>query len=169
MSLLIECADPNEPAFLRRLRGGYGGDSARHVRPLARPRNQKNGEDEDEAPTFVQEDGHDTMSKAEYDELVKDAEVEEQERKSAAPPAKSKNETDRLVEEPDKLAQDLAPLKRQVARIGGSTKRRLVNVVGDDDEDGHHSVGHPIGGGKRLKPKKGKRIKLSFSVETTEA
>ena len=166
---LMECIDSNEPTFLRKLRGEYGGDSARHERPLARPRKQKIGGDEDEEPTFVHEDSHDTISKAEYDALVKNAEVEKQESKIMVPPLSLDDDREIPLGDLTKSPHDSAPSKQQVAGIGVNAKRRFAKVVGEDTEteNGQHDVGHPRNE-KKTKPKKGKKIKLSFNEESAE-
>jgi len=155
---------------LRRLRGEYVGESARHERPLARPRKQKIGEDEDEEPTYVQEDSHDTISKAEYEALVKDAEVEKQDSKIVPPVTEATDDLERPLAKPDKSGQDPALWTQQVARIGANAKKRLAKVVGEDDgtEDReHHNVGRAITA-RKPKTKKGKKIKLSFNEESAE-
>lgn len=155
--------DSNEPAFLRRLRGEYGGDGARHGCPPARPRKQKISDDEDDEPTYVQENTHDTISKAEYDAMVKNVEVEKLENSIVVPPMKPDGH-ERALEELGKSPQDPAPSKQQVAGIGGNAKRRLAKIVGEDDEmeASQHHVGGLINE-KKVKSKKGKKVKLSFN------
>ncbi len=160
--MLIVHVDSNEPAFLRKLKGEYGGDSVRIERPLARPRKQKVGEDEDEGPTYVQEDSNDTISKSEYDALVKNNEVGKEE-KNVAPPTKSDDHI-RSLEKLDKSPRDPAPFKQHVAGIGRNAKRRLAKTVGEDEEMEvvQHHVDPSIDGNK-LKSKKRQKVKLSFN------
>lgn len=155
--------ESNEPAFLRRLRGEHGRDSMRHEHPLARPRKQKTSEDKDEEPTYVQEDSHDTISKAEYDALMKNIEVQKLENLVVVPPTRP-DDLEGPRGESGKFPQDPTPLKQQMAGIGGNAKRRLAKVVGEDNgmEDSQHHVGGLINGNK-FKPKKRKKVKLSFN------
>ena len=156
--------------FLRRLKGEYGGESARHERPLARPRKQNIGEDEDGEPTYVQENSHDTISKAEYEALVKDAEVEKHDRKTVAPATAATNKLERPLAKPDETRQDPAPWMAQVAGIGANAKKRSAKVVGEDHGIGdseHLNVGCAVTG-TRPKTKRGKKVKLSFNEESAE-
>ena len=168
---LIEHIDPNEPKFLRKLRGEYGGDSARYERPLARPRKQIIGGDGDEEPTYVQEDIHDTISKAEYDALVENTKVEKQESKNVVPLAELNDGREIPLRDVDKSPQDPAPAKQQLAGIGVNAKRRYAKVVGEVDEmdDGRHGAGCPHDErSSKPKLKKGKKIKLSFNDASGE-
>ena len=158
-------ADSNEPAFLRRLRAKHGGgDSERHERPLARPRKQvKDGEDDQ--PTYVVEGSQDILSKAEYEALMGTANDEKQDENE---PASSP--------QPDlgggnEVSERVVPAKQKTAAIGGSNKRRLAKVFGEDgDDDGEPNVEEkgPAPTGKKPKAKKGKKVKLSFDEEAPE-
>lgn len=134
----------------------------RHGCPPARPRKQKIGDDEDEEPTYVQENTHGTISRAEYDAMVKNVEVGKLEKSIMVPPVISDGH-ERALEEPGESPQNPAPSKQQVAGIGGNAKRRLAKIVGEDDE--MEANQHHVGGltnEKKVKSKKGKKVKLSF-------
>ena len=167
---LIGCIDSNEPTFLRKLRSEYEGDDARHERPLARPRKQQIGGDEDEEPTYVQEESHDTISKAEYDAMMKNADVEKQTSKTVISKVESKDNLHAPTEDAGKSPHEPALSKQQVvAGIGVNTKRRFAKVVGEEDgtEDSQFEGSRPHDE-KKSKLKKGKKIKLSFNEESAE-
>lgn len=158
--------EANEPAFLRRLKAEHGGgDSSRHERPLARPRKQMKDGEEDDEPTYVVEASQDTLSKEEYEALVKgkvhDKAVNEETSSSTPSLAISKfNEKD------DAHPSRNEPAKQKVAAIGASNKRRLVKVVGDEDDEAASLVkGEPARQARTPKAKKGKKVKLSFDAE----
>ena len=164
LGILTKYLDSNEPMFLRRLRGEYQEDNTRHERPLARPRKQIS--DEDEAPTYVQEISHDTISKAEFDALVKGVEVEKQESDLLISPATPNDDLERPLETLDKNCHDQASSKQQMAGIGGNARRKLAKIVREDDrEEGSQVKVHRLVDEKKPNQKKGKKIKLSFSEE----
>ncbi len=166
-SCLTECTESNEPAFLRKLRSQHGGsDSARHERPLARPRKQVKDGEGDDTPTYVVENSQDTLSKAEYDALIKAQYSEEKggEGSFSSPKADSKKFDN--PDESEESAVDAVLAKQHVAAIGASNKRRLAKVVGDEEERAKGVVKDKSQeGGRKVKSKKGKRVKLSFSEE----
>ncbi len=64
--------ESNEPSFLRKLRGEFGGtDAVRHERPIPRPRKVMTDGDDEDQPTYVVEESQDTLSKEEYEALVR--------------------------------------------------------------------------------------------------
>ena len=167
-SLLTACSDSKEPTFLRKLKSEHGGsDSARHERPLARPRKAKDAEDDDE-PTYVDEDSHDTITKLQYEALLRLAdEVASDETHS---------ETPNLLNDGvgcDTPAEDVMegplPRKEMVATVGVSAKRRIAKVVGNGEDYHDEASGKEVLAtdqkaitlGKKL-AKKPKKVKLSF-------
>lgn len=162
--------ESNEPAFLRKLRSEYGGaDSARHERPLARPRKHVK-DDEDDQPTFVVEGSQDTLSKAEYEALMEVASDEKHDGNEAVsdrqPGAEDEKPRDNSTEIPD----NATPAKQQSASIGASNKRRFAKIVGDEDEGIAKSQEEDSARTtKKPKIKKGKKVKLSFAEETPES
>lgn len=159
--------ESNEPAFLRRLRAQHGGgDSARHERPQARPKKQMKDGEEDDQPTYVVEDSSDTLSKEEYETLVKGNDAEEQ-KGSDLPSFSSPANPDATQVEAsagkDALPESAFPRKQQAAAIGVSNKRRLAKVVGDEDGKVAKPVkGDPAQQKAKPKGKQGKKVKLSF-------
>jgi hypothetical protein len=144
--------EAGEPAFLRRLRGQIAGDvSVRHDAPIARNKRMKQ-DDEDDAPTYVLEDGNESLSKAEYEAMVAgkdpgDAAEETDDTPQADQVVEKEKSKDRIVE------------AGQVAR-----KRKAVKVGGDFQEEDRLLK---VKDGKVTKKpkKKVKPIKLSFGDE----
>ena len=148
---------------MRKLRSQYGGsDSARHERPLARPKKQKDADDEDE-PTYVDEDSQDIISNVQYKALLSG---------ESYPPGKGietlNQEQDEPCSEPQQ-AQGEPPSKQQEAvSFGSSNKRKVAKVVG---KEGMIEQVKPIKqeGHREKKPtKKPKKIKLSFDEQAAD-
>lgn len=159
-----------EPAFLRRMREANSGLGDRHERPIARPQRMRdpNAEEED-APTYVDEDGG-TLSKAEYEVLLKDE--QEAEASGLGDAADPKEDVGGCVEG-ELIGTDPKASgaikddgnKQQVVDVGGpSKKRKVVKVIGAEDEDASEGKdGDDVKKPTTKKPKKkGKPIKLSF-------
>lgn len=163
--------ESNEPNFLRKLKGQYGGgDAVRHERPLARPKKHRD-EDEDDTPTYVVGESHDTMTKAEYEALLNQIAPQKQNEQQKNFPNQPQPEdtTEDAADKESESTQKLTSVKQQVASIGASTKRKSVRIVGDDDgevNDGrsHESSAVP----KTMKKKTKKRVKLSFDEDVAE-
>ncbi|KAI9747037.1 MAG: hypothetical protein M1835_002251 [Candelina submexicana] len=122
--------DMKEPSFLRKLKGEYGaGDSHRHERPTARPRKQQTGEDDDDGPTYVDEESNETISKSQYDALVgKPAtDVSENEVKAGAETIESPYV--RKAENGTAGELKSATLGRNVVEIGNRRKRKAAKVI----------------------------------------
>ncbi len=162
--------ESNEPAFLRKLRNEYrGGDSARHERPLARPRKHVKDGEEDDQPTFVVEGSQDTLSKAEYEALMGVASDEKRDGNKAVsdPQLGSKDEKPRKCS--TEIPDYSTPAKPKSASIGASNKRRFAKIVGDEDEGTAESRDEDSAQTtKKPKAKKGKKVKLSFAEEAPE-
>lgn len=144
-----------EPAFLKRMRAGQAVcsvDPDRHDRPQVRVRGKKT-DDDDDAPTYVDEDGG-TLSKEEYEALasangeLKKDEADAGDRKASAD-GKSKEVGDR---------EDARP-KQQISEVGASKKRKAIKVVGMEEDANAEPTPKST---KSKKPKKGKAVKLSF-------
>ena len=162
--------ESNEPAFLRRLRSEHGDrDSSRHERQLARPRKQVQEGEEDDQPTYVVEDSQDTLSKAEYEALITADNADQKDENDVPLPANSSHSIGEAEPTKDEVTREAALVKQRVAGIGSSTKRRLAKVVGDEEgEDGAvPEKGDSGKNSKKLRPKKVKKVKLSFDEEGT--
>ena len=159
--------ESNEPAFLRRLRGEYGDrDSSRHERPLARPRKQVQDGEEDDQPTFVVEESQDTLSKAEYEALAADNADNEN---NVHTSAKTNHSVEQAQARQEEVTRGPTVVEQHIAGIGGSTKRRLAKVIGDEEEDEvAPKKGDSRKNSKNARAKKGKKMKLSFDEENTE-
>jgi len=150
-----------EPAFLRRLRQQHsgGGGPERYIAP----RNKKRPTDEDDdAPTYVLDEGSgETLSKEEFDAMNNREIVEGRDGEEGVGIVKISEEKP-------------AAEKVNITEIGGKGKRRKVaKIIGDGDED--DAVEKDGGGDKgnekegTIKKRKGKAggkakkaVKLSF-------
>ena len=159
IGVFINCSlESKEPAFLRRLRSEHAnGDTSRHERPLARPRKLGDaGKVDDDGPTYVDDQNHEVISKEAYETLVSKAGTAVPESVKPVEPELSETATT------GESSKEELIVKETIAAIGGSTKRRLAKVVGDEEEI--KEAPHKSGEGTRTpkKGKKGKKIKLSF-------
>lgn len=159
--MLLTSPETKEPPFLQKLRGQYGGTSGRLERPVARPRRPKVNDDDDE-PTYIDEESNEVISKDEYNALVHGSNQKEEAPAIQAPePDKPATKTDT-----DEGKGDEQPptSKQNLAEIGGPKKRKQAKVVGEDSvPEEERSMGNDS---KKSKPKKKsekkKKIKLSF-------
>ncbi|OJD15048.1 hypothetical protein AJ78_04671 [Emergomyces pasteurianus Ep9510] len=155
--------DKREPAFLRKLRSEYGdGSGFRNDRPNPRPTKMKDGDDDD-APTYVDEESNEVISKAEYDALVRgdrDNKTEENSKNigDENEQTKSGHEGDGDVQ--GKPQGGKAKPKQHFAEIGGAKKRKQAKVIGEDATG--EEVRKPSA---PRKTKLKKKIKLSFDDE----
>ena len=169
-----------EPAFLQRIRGhqsGNGVDSDRHERPIARPRGAARAtNDNDDAPTYVVEDSNTTLSKEEYEALLKeekgpdlkaekDQSVQDKFADSSGVFAKQESGAGEVAAEEEEAK---LRTKQEVTEVGGQQKKRkaarVVGVAGDEEaKDAEKDEAEP----KRVKQikKKVKPVKLSFDGE----
>lgn len=160
--IIIDC---EEPAFLRRLRGEIGGqDSSRHERAIARPRKlKKPTDDEDDEPTYVDEENHEVISKSEFEALANRETSDGTEHEGIALPHAQPEEHTRI---PIESSSDGPPLKEHVASVGGSSKRKIPKVFGNEDIDSAKRAKADSPDNKNeSKARKGKKIKLSFDED----
>ncbi|GAB7345578.1 hypothetical protein MBLNU457_3882t1 [Dothideomycetes sp. NU457] len=164
--------EAQEPAFLRRLREQNSGQSAdgRHERPVARARKPK-ADDEEDAPAYVDENSNETLSKAEYEALLK---PESKSAEGNAGGAQDVNEdetpgvTGELTGTEPKVAGALPNTeeKRESSTkeaTVGSKKRKSAKVIGNDEEDPDDEQAQAPTTATKKQKKKGKPIKLSFN------
>ena len=139
-------------------------DSSRHERPLARPRKQVEGEQDDE-PTYVVEDSQDTLSKAEYEALIatKDEDDKRNENDIVSSTEVCHGSREAGLRK-DKVTGGAALGTQEVAGIGYSTKRRLAKIVGDEEEENEATSEKIDSRKKGTKPRahRRKKMKLSF-------
>lgn len=157
--------ESNEPAFLRRLRGEVGGqDTARHERAIPRPKKRKDlNNDEDDGPTYVDEDRNEVLNRSEYEALVDQRNSEKAQADDVAQvDNQSSNQAASLL---DNSAQGL-PSMEKVASIGSSSRKRLAKAVGEEETELMPHVGKDLQE-QKMKPtmRKPKKIKLSFEDE----
>ena len=142
-----------------------GTDSDRHDRPFARPKREKQ-EDEDDGPTYVLEDSNMALSKPEYEALLA-GKILSEERGIQSADADEKEGLSTTIalpaDNPPNQKGDLSA-KQRLTEIGkGLKKRKAVKVIGEDDDVDKVKDSKPIGKPK----KKAKTIKLSFDEDAT--
>lgn len=140
---------------------------------MARPRKQVQQGEEEDQPTYVAEESQEILSKAEYEALVAadNADNADKEDVDDMPsPEKASPSGGEAGPGKDEVTREAALVKQQVAGIGGSTKRRLAKVIGDEEgEDGADPrKDDSRKDRKKSRMKKGKKMKLSFDEEGTE-
>ncbi|KAL8658667.1 MAG: hypothetical protein Q9226_000837 [Calogaya cf. arnoldii] len=161
--------ESNDPSFLRKLRGEFGGtDSARHQQPQVRPTKLRTADEEDDdQPVYVHDqDPSETLSKAEYDALLKAPPTEQQSVKEGQADTDvqtSKQLEAQSLESPEGSPQREVAAKERTAAIGGSSKKRSAKVVGDDaSSDEVQKPKTDLQAAKKNGLKKVKKMKLSF-------
>ncbi|KAJ5101950.1 hypothetical protein NUU61_004172 [Penicillium alfredii] len=149
--------EAKEPAFLQKLRGQYGNTTGRLERPVERPRKLKSRQDEeDDEPTYVDEESNEVISKEEYRALVGASDQKEREalenKSDGENPASSQTES-------------TGTKQSNLTEVGGQRKRKQAKVVGEDKAEPEEPEEPPPKGPTSRKPKKQKKIKLSFDEE----
>ena len=160
--------EKQEPAFLRKLRGEYGGD--RHNVSIARPSKPRLDTGDDDGPTIVDEAGE-SVTKDQYEAMARDDELGKR-TGSAEPSIEGENVKAQAGDSLPRKEEQLKPEK--LAAIGGSSKRKQGKVVGhegehqneDTFEDKVNETHDPAQSSQKSKSKK-KKIKLSFDEEGT--
>ena len=165
-SSLIVRLESNEPKFLRKLKCQYGGvDSTRHEHPLSRPNKQKE-EDDDDEPTYVDEDTRDIISKAQYNALLsgeKHLPVE-----GAGCSTENQDKPSEELEEPGEPREPkirLPAKEQQIAAIGASGKRKVAKIIGNEEDDFQVKLVNKESSKGKKSTKKLKKIRLSFDEQ----
>ncbi|KAG8631133.1 hypothetical protein KVT40_000273 [Elsinoe batatas] len=153
-----------QPAFLQRMRQGVPQAGEKHERPIPRPKRAK-ADDDDDAPAYVMEDTNESVTKEDYEKLVKGPEAGDE--ATSAPDSGDKDReasadnpvmSGALPDDKEKTADQQDRPKVKEASLG-QKKRKAATAVGQDDEESADTDDAP-------KPKKGKKkgkpIKLSF-------
>ena len=171
MVKLTRPVESNEPRFLRKLKGQYNGGDVRHERPPARPKRNKD-DDEEDAPTYVIEESHDTMTQSEYEALLDQTAPQKRNEQIGNSPSRHVDSTEKHANGDESSTQNLSNVKQQIVSIGASTKRKSAKIVGDDDlkgVDGRNveTSAAPKTMKKPMKKPK-KRVKLSFDGDVAE-
>lgn len=135
---------------------------------MARPRKQAQEGDEEDQPTYVVEDSQDTLSKAEYEALVAADNADRVDENHMLPSAKDSRSNEEAEPRKVDVTGEVALVKQQVAGIGGSSKRRLAKVVGDEGDEAAPEKNDSEKNSKKYRAKKWKKMKLSFDEEGTD-
>lgn len=152
-------AESQKPAFLQKLRGQYGDTSGRLERPIERVRKAKNPrDDEDDEPIYVDEESNEVISKEDYKALVK-GDPQNEEASAAGKATESEDKTQSLAES--------SKAQSNLTEIGGQKKRKQVKVIGEENKaESEEAAKEPLPKPSApRKPKKAKKIKLSFDEE----
>jgi hypothetical protein len=153
--ILICYTDAKQPAFLQKLRGHYGDNTGRLERPALRPTRLKvNKDDDDDEPTYLDEESNEVISKEEYKALVAES----------GPNAEDEagNLKDNPTGDQDKSQTEHSTSKQNnLTEVGGQRKRKQAKVVGEDNAE-TEEVQPKV---TSKKSKKAKKIKLSFDEE----
>lgn len=165
---LIEVAEMEEPAFLRRMRQGQSGDvQERYIAP----RNKKQAVDDDEdAPVYVLEGQNEAISAKEFRELDSDKakdpkDDENSESKQKATDGTEDSQTEKSAED---VLRKAPATSEKILEVGTKVnKRKAGRVVGVDEEDDNTKKDNNEPEKKqRLNKQKAKRkVKLSFGEE----
>lgn len=116
------------------------------------------------------EDSQDTLSKAEYEALKAADNADKEDENDVPSSAKSSHSIKEAEPRKDEVTREAAFAKQQIAGIGGSTKRRLAKVIGDEEEGEDEAAPEKSDSGKnsnKPRAKRGKKMKLSFDEEGT--
>jgi hypothetical protein len=170
--------DKSQPAFLRRLRGeivGQGdGDPDRHHNAAVRPkRPDRLDAGEDDGPTYVIEDTNATLTKDEYEAMVKGENGAQNTGDDYAKAASDCSE-DVKGAEGTKVG---SKAKQKLGTVGAPKKRKAIKIIsGDDDHAGSDSeaaVSNSIKKDeqksksmeKKAPKKKKAKVKIDFGVD----
>lgn len=141
------------------MRGEVAGNGldGRHERPIARPRRAKANDDGDDEPTYVDEESNDTLTKAEYEALVKQSEGQDDGTESTQDAGKATEDNGQ------------ATLPQAKVEVGQTQKkkRKAVKIGADDADSGNDKDSLPsVPKPKAKSAKKAKKsVTLSFGED----
>lgn len=121
---------------------------------------KKPADDEDDEPTYVDEENHNVISKSEFEALANRETYDGTEHEGIVLSYAQPGDHARLPIESD---SDGLPLKEHVASFGGSSKRKIPKVFGNQDVD--FAKPAKADNNNKIKTRKGKKIKLSFDED----
>ncbi|KKK27338.1 hypothetical protein ARAM_000442 [Aspergillus rambellii] len=154
--------EAKEPAFLQRLRGQYGTAVGGLERPISqRPRRPRDDNDDD-APTYVDAESNEVISKEEYAAMVGSSDNQADPEKDDEGEEKTGGKAVR--DEANTKQEKEAPLtsKQNLAEIGGPRKRKQARVIGEDVQEAEREDTRSKDSAPRKPKQKKKKIKLSF-------
>lgn len=168
--------EKKEPTFLRRLRQQSGrGDPARQEHPLGRQQRPKRlqigGEDDEDGPTYVDEDTNEVVSRDEYQARLDD---ELGSVKQAADDATAGDADlgvkEGELEKADVPENEVEEVVERVADIGNRQRKRAAKVIASDADDAGKptrpdELQHAASKKSESKSRKKRRIQLSFDDE----
>ena len=167
---LIYGTERGEPAFLRKLKGQYGGleEATKQEQSLERPKKRLIPEnDADDAPTYVDISTHETLSKEAYDALQELGGMSSGGHKESTSTEAAPKDDGIATDLSSKLTVNQSSLTA-VASIGSKVKKRMATVVRDSEEEGSEQPRSARNGAERARMKQRKKIKISFENEVEE-
>lgn len=154
--------EAKEPAFLQKLKGQYGDTSGRLQQPISRPRRPKHDTGDDDAPTYVDEESNEVISKEEYEAMVREGAPKDEE--SSGEKVADGERPSGAGEDPQSKNEKDVPSKQNLAEIGGPKKRKQAKVIGEEAPEPEKEAPAKEPAPRKSKQKK-KKIKLSFDEE----
>jgi hypothetical protein len=161
-----------EPAFLRRLKGEFGGLDGRHNVQIARPKKDrlKTGDDDEDDPVIVDEQGE-RIEKAEFERRLKGEDegdelaTTENARDSEPEPGEDAKQAER--QRVTEIGSAANAKKRKAGKLVGGEGENQQRESDEDDKQKRLAKGqtdkvHPARKAAAAPKKKGKKIKLSF-------
>jgi hypothetical protein len=151
-----------EPAFLRRFKAGIADatdDPDRQINPLPLPKKPKRLQNEDDdGPTYVVEGSNETLTKDEYEKLVKKS----MDDGNGETPSKSEEQDD--TKDAGSGPDPTRPKQQSVQARHIPKKRKAVKVIGENETSGSEkpAVVSTTKKSNATKPKKKAKVKLSF-------
>jgi len=155
--------EANEPSFLRKLKAQYTGPQAgRQEYQAARARKQM-FDDTDDDPTYVGEDSNVIISKSDVDKMMQKRDDSQAEQAGCKPEPEADIED--AEGKPTIVGKEEGALKETMAAIGGTSKRRIAQVIGESGSKEDSGPKAPLHKSEKKHMKKAKKIKLSFDDE----
>ena len=160
--LMIYYSDAHEPVFLQRLRNEHQGSSPGMNRtPVNDRRKHLKQSAEDDQPTYVMEGDGETVSKADFDQMVSQSDIETQNAANSVNTGREGVEGERQALQGSPRSTPCDATKSHTTTIGARTRKRRIKAVNESAEVGcdqkpEKKPQPPING------KRSKKVKLSF-------
>jgi hypothetical protein len=130
---------------------------------MPRPRRLQKDEDYD-APTYVDEETNEIISKEEYETLVRGDKGEGSQEEREHPNDETTSTPAREGADKPNSETEATQQKQNIAEIGGPKKRKQGRVVGEEDAPDEAERRQESSSSRKPKQKK-KKIKLSFDED----
>lgn len=160
--LMISYSDTHEPVFLQRLRHEHQGSSPGTNRPPVNDRRKHLKQTaEDDQPTYVMEGDGETVSKADFDQMVSQSDIETQNAGNSVNTGRESLPGEEQALQGSPLTTPCDATKSHTTAIGARTRKRRIKAVNESaevscDQNPEKNTQTPIKG------KRSKKVKLSF-------